>query len=175
MACSRDSLDEPQTFIINNIKGVIYFGDRARNLFFRLDEMIPHGGTVTLGKAARTITYTPGRARGGRRGPIRVHATAEKRGQCGWVHATPKLHAESIARNGLEPRSVGGESAAYLCMSGAEHGRHTAGASGIPAKLGHCLAKDLEKSVRLSVGGVMNANTAYCRGTVSSAITLVIE
>ena len=46
--------------MINNIKGVIYFGDRARNLFFWLDEMIPHGSTVTVGKAARTITYTPG-------------------------------------------------------------------------------------------------------------------
>ena len=60
MACSRDSLDEPQTFMINNIKGVIYFGDHARNLFFRLDGMIPHGSTVTVGKAARTIIYTPG-------------------------------------------------------------------------------------------------------------------
>ena len=40
-------------------------------------------------------------------------------------HATPRLNAESIARNGLEPRSVGGESAAYLCMSGKESGAVT--------------------------------------------------
>ena len=40
-------------------------------------------------------------------------------------HATNKHNAKSIARNGLEPRSVGGESAAYLCMSGRESGAVT--------------------------------------------------
>lgn len=42
-------------------------------------------------------------------------------------HATPKLNAASIATTGLKPRSVGGEDAAYLCMSGKESGAVTLG------------------------------------------------
>ncbi len=42
-------------------------------------------------------------------------------------HATPKLNAASIAKNGLQPRSVGGEDTAYLCMSGKESGAVTLG------------------------------------------------
>ena len=42
-------------------------------------------------------------------------------------HATPKLHAASIAKSGLEPRSAGGEETAYLCMSGKESGAATLG------------------------------------------------
>ena len=40
-------------------------------------------------------------------------------------HATPEGNAGSIARNGLEPRSGGGEK--YLSMSGTEQGATTLG------------------------------------------------
>lgn len=42
-------------------------------------------------------------------------------------HATPVGNAESIVRNGLEPRSVGGEANRYLSMSGTERGATTLG------------------------------------------------
>lgn len=40
-------------------------------------------------------------------------------------HATPKIYGQSIADNGLQPRSVGGEESSYLCMSGKESGAVT--------------------------------------------------
>ncbi len=43
-------------------------------------------------------------------------------------HSTPKPNAASIASSGLQPRSVGGEEIAYLCMSGTESGAVTLGA-----------------------------------------------
>jgi hypothetical protein len=43
-------------------------------------------------------------------------------------HATLKIYAQSIADNGLQPRSVGGEKTKYLCMSGTESGATTLGA-----------------------------------------------
>jgi hypothetical protein len=43
-------------------------------------------------------------------------------------HATPKANATSIAMNGLQPRSKGGQAEAYLCMSGSKQGAVTLGA-----------------------------------------------
>jgi len=43
-------------------------------------------------------------------------------------HATPKENAGSIAGTGLQPRSVGGSTTKYLCMSGVESGAATLGA-----------------------------------------------
>jgi len=42
-------------------------------------------------------------------------------------HATPKGNGASIAKSGLQPRSVGGSKTTYLCMSGAEAGAATLG------------------------------------------------
>lgn len=42
-------------------------------------------------------------------------------------HATRRQNAESIAREGLKPRSVGGSEGSYLCMSGTESGAKTLG------------------------------------------------
>jgi hypothetical protein len=42
-------------------------------------------------------------------------------------HATPKSNADSIAKHGLKPRSVGGKVSEYLCMSGSESGARTLG------------------------------------------------
>jgi RNA:NAD 2'-phosphotransferase (TPT1/KptA family) len=43
-------------------------------------------------------------------------------------HATSEKNGEAIAKDGLQPRSKGGQPGAYLCMSGSEKGATTLGA-----------------------------------------------